>query len=88
MKTQVMTFKINKSYEHWEKNFDSHREIQAAAGMTPLYRGRSEDDPQKVCIVVQVADEAKSAKFMEENVEAILESGHVMDSTEVSVYLG
>ena len=23
MKTQVMTFKINKSYEHWEKNFDS-----------------------------------------------------------------
>ena len=30
-----MTFKINKSYEHWEKNFDSHREIQAAAGMTP-----------------------------------------------------
>ncbi|MDG2299577.1 MAG: DUF3764 family protein [Planktomarina sp.] len=88
MKTQVMTFKINKSYEHWEKNFDSHREIQAAAGMTPLYRGRSEDDPQKVCIVVQVADEAKSTKFMEENVEAILESGHVMDSTEVSVYLG
>ena len=38
MKTQVMTFKINKSYEQWEKNFDSHSEIKAAAGMTPLYR--------------------------------------------------
>jgi len=38
MKTQVMTFKINKPYEHWEKNFDSHKEAQASAGMTPLYR--------------------------------------------------
>ena len=88
MKTQVMTFKINKPYDHWEKHFDSHREIQAAAGMTPLYRGRSEDDPQKVCIVVQMADEGKAANFMEEHAEDILASGHVMDSTERSVYLG
>ena len=88
MKTQVMTFKINKSYEHWEKNFDSHREIQAAAGMTPLYRGRSEDDPQKVCIVVRMADEEKAANFMEENKDAILESGHILETTERTVYIG
>ena len=87
MKTQVMTFKINKSYEHWEKNFDSHREIQAAAGMTPLYRGRSEDDPQKVCIVVRMADEEKAANFMEENKDAILESGHILETTERTVYI-
>ena len=85
MKTQVMTFKINKSYEHWEKNFDSHREIQAAAGMTPLYRGRSEDDPQKVCIVVRMADEEKAANFMEENKDAILESGAPGVSTNFGV---
>ena len=88
MKTQVMTFKINKSYEHWEKNFDSHREIQATAGMTPLYRGRSEDDPQKVCIVVRMADEEKAANFMEENKDAILESGHILETTERTVYIG
>ena len=81
-------FKINKSYEHWEKNFDSHREIQAAAGMTPLYRGRSEDDPQKVCIVVRMADEEKAANFMEENKDAILESGHILETTERTVYIG
>ena len=45
--------------------------------MTPLYRGRSEDDPQKVCIVVRMADEEKAANFMEENKDAILESGHI-----------
>ena len=88
MKTQVMTFKINKPYDHLEKNFDNHREIQAAAGMTPLYRGRSEDDPQKVCIVVHIYDEGKAANFMEENKDAISESGHILESTERSIYLG
>tara|TARA_X000001036_G_C20438980_1_gene708483 strand:+ start:429 stop:566 length:138 start_codon:yes stop_codon:yes gene_type:complete len=45
MKTQVMTFKINKPYEHWEKNFDNHK-------------------------------------------EDILESGHMLETTEQSIYLG
>ena len=40
MKTQVMTFKIRTTYQYWEKRFDSHRDTQAAAGTTPLYRGR------------------------------------------------
>ena len=88
MKTQVMTFKINKPYDHLEKNFDNHREIQAAAGMTRLYRGRSEDDLQKVCIVVRISDEEKAANFMEENKYAISESGHILESTERSIYLG
>ena len=66
-----MNFKINKPYDHWGKNFDNHREIQAAAGMTPLYRGCSEDDPQKVCIVVRISDEGKAANFVEENKDAI-----------------
>ena len=82
-----MTFKINKPYEHWKKNFESHKEIQADAGMTPLYRGLSEDDPQKVCIVVRMADEQKAATFMEEHKEGILKSGHVLETTERSVYL-
>ena len=54
MKTQVMTFRISNSFEEWAKNFDSHLEIQKAAGMTPLFRGPHEDDPQKVCIVFRL----------------------------------
>ena len=56
--------------------------------MTPLYRGRSEDDPQKVCIVVRMADEEKAANFMEENKDAILESGHILETAERTVYIG
>ena len=33
MKTQVMTFKINNSFAEWARNFDSHAEMQKAAGI-------------------------------------------------------
>lgn len=61
MKMQVTTFRISTTYDQWVKNFASHREMQTAAGMTPLFRGPHEDDPQKVCIVLQVEDDAKAA---------------------------
>jgi hypothetical protein len=64
------------------KKFDNHREVQSAAGMTPLYRGRSEDDPQKVYTIVRIADEEKAAKFMDENKDTILESGQILETTE------
>ena len=49
MKTQLMTFNISNKFEEWSENFDSYREPQAAAVMTPLFRGPQEDNPQKVC---------------------------------------
>ncbi|MBT4385238.1 MAG: DUF3764 family protein [Betaproteobacteria bacterium] len=87
MKTQVTTFRISNTFDEWVKNFDSHREMQAAAGMTPLFRGPHEDDPQKVCIVLQVEDDAKAAQFMQDNEASILASGHLLETTESNTYL-
>ena len=87
MKTQVTTFRISNTFGEWVKNFDSHREIQAAAGMTPLFRGPHEDDPQKVCIVLQVEDDVKAAQFMQDNEASILASGHLLETTESNTYL-
>ena len=87
MKTQVMTFNISNTFEEWANNFDSHREIQAAAGITPLFRGPNENDPQKVCVVLQIDDEEKVGAFMAENETAILESGHLLETTESNTYL-
>ena len=87
MKTQVMTFRISNSFEEWVKNFDSYLEIQKAAGMTPLFRGPHENDPQKVCIVIQIEDDEKADKFMQENEAEILKSGHILETTEVNKYL-
>ena len=87
MKTQVTTFRISNTVDDWVKNFDSHREMQAAAGMTPLFRGPHEDDPQKVCIVLQVEDDVKAAQFMQDNEASILASGHLLETTESNTYL-
>jgi len=87
MKTQVTTFRISNNFDEWVKNFDSHREMQAAAGMTPLFRGPHEDDPQKVCIVLQVEDDVKAAQFMQDNEASILASGHLLETTESNTYL-
>ena len=46
-----------------------------------------EDDPQKVCVVIQVEDDAKVAAFMAENEASILESGHLLHTTESNTYL-
>ena len=87
MKTQVMTFRISNRFEEWAKHFDSHLEIQKAAGMKPLFRGPHEDDPQQVCIVIQIDDDAKADAFMQEHEAEILESGHILETTEVNKYL-
>ena len=87
MKTQVTTFRISNTFDEWVKNFDSHLEIQVSAGMTPLYRVPHEDDPHKVCIVLQVEDDVKAAQFMQDNETSILASGHLLETTESNTYL-
>ena len=87
MKTQVMTFKISNSFEEWARHFDSHAEMQKVAGMTPIFRGPHEDDPQKVCIVIQINDDAKAGAFIQEYEAEILGSGHILETTEVNKYL-
>jgi hypothetical protein len=87
MKTQVMTFKISNSFTEWVRHFGSHAVKQKAAGMTPIFRGPHEDDPQKVCIVIQINDDAKADAFMQEHEAEILESGHILETTEVNIYL-
>ena len=87
MKTQVTTFKISNSFTEWARHFDSHAEKQKAAEMSPIFRGPHEDDPQKVCIVIQINDDEKADAFMQEYEVEILESGHILETTEVNIYL-
>ena len=82
-----MTFQISNTFSEWAENFDSHRELQAAAGMTPLFWGPQKNDPQKVCVFIQVGDGSKVAAFMAENAVAILESSHLLETTESKTYL-
>ena len=82
-----MTFRISNTLNELMNHFEFHREMQVAAGITPLFRGPHEDDPQKVCIVMQIEDDSKLEVFMAENEASILESGHLLETTESNTYL-
>ena len=66
--TSVFTFKIESSFEEWVAIFDSaeanrrHSEFD----ITPLFRGVSKEDPQKI-IVIHQAPEGNVQKFVEAN---------------------
>ena len=82
-----MIFKISNTFEEWVQHFESHSEMQKAAKITPLFRGPHEEDPQTVCTVMQIEDNSKLEAFMAENKAAILESGHLLETTESNTYL-
>ena len=53
--TSVFTFKVESTFDEWAAIFDSkeatrrHREFN----IQPLYRGCSDDDPQKIIVIHQ-----------------------------------
>ena len=87
MKTRILKFNICNTFDEWVTHFESDREIQAAAGITPLFSGPHEDDTQKVYIVMQTEDDSKLEAFKAENEAAILESRHLLETAESNTYL-
>ncbi len=66
--TSVFTFKIDSTFEEWSAIFDSKEAIKKHTefNITPLYRGVSTDDPQKI-IVIHQHPEGNMQKFIEAN---------------------
>ena len=86
METNVVTFSITTSFDEWVKVYDGSIEMAKQAGITSLFRGVDKEDPTKVCVVMQ-AQPGVIDSFMASNAEMIASSGHVLESTAVSVYL-
>ena len=86
METNVVTFSITTSFDEWVKVYDGSIEMARQAGITSLFRGVDKEDPTKVCVVMQ-AQPGVIDSFMASNAEMIASSGHVLESTAVSVYL-
>ena len=78
--TSVFTFKIESTFDEWAAIFDSaeadkrHTEFE----IKPLFRGVSNEDPQKV-IVIHQAPEGNIQKFVEANGEWM--ASHRVDLT-------
>ena len=86
METTVINFDITSSFEDWANAFDKSLPAQKEFGLESLYRGHEKDDPTK-CVVIISASEGALDKFMEANAEMVAASGHVMESTVLTIYM-
>ena len=86
VETHVLTFTISKPFAEWVKTYDASKPLMKLAGITPLYRGVSKDDPTQVCAVMQAKAGVMEA-FIADNADLIAASGHVLESTVSQVFV-
>ncbi len=80
-----IVFKISNSFDDWAKAFDADLPNQEAAGITPIFRGVSADDPSIVMAILE-AEPGVLADHMKNNPN-VEESGHIIGSEEFSNWL-
>ncbi len=85
MPTVIMKAKLEKTYEHWVKVFDDHKPVREAAGFKDIYRGHLMDDANTVQAVIYTPSMETLDQFMKDEAEAMSESGHIAESTEITV---
>jgi hypothetical protein len=87
METSVITFTIATTFDEWAKAYDGSLDLQRQAGITSLFRGAHKDDPT-TCVAILQAAPGKLNEFMAANAEMVAKSGHVLESTVITTYLG
>ena len=87
METTIFTFQLNVPFAQWAALFDSQEmaNMHDANGVTPLYRGVSTDDPSKVVVIHQAAP-GVAVKLFNDNKEAIANTGHIIESTQIMAF--
>ena len=80
----LLKFKINNSFSEWEQAFYASQPMARKAGLIELFHGKSEEDPQTVNVLIHIHYKEAMDKFIQEAVEDISESGHIIESTEVT----
>ena len=87
METTIFTFQLNVPFAQWAALFDSQEmaNMHEANGVTPLYRGVSTDDPSKVVVIHQAAP-GVAVKLFNDNKEAIANTGHIIESTQIMTF--
>ena len=66
--------------------FHDAKPAARTAGVFALYHGYEADNPKKCIVVVRAPSGEVLDQFFEENSEAVAASGHILESTEVTIY--
>jgi len=85
MPTIILNAELETTYESWVANFDAHQPERNQFGIKDIYRGHPLNNPNQIYVVLWVPSMEKMDSFMEKNAEHIKNSGHNLDSTEITV---
>ena len=86
METTIFTFKLSIPFVQWLKlSTEDMSNMHEANGVKPLYRGVSTDGSGTVVVIHQAAP-GVAVKLFEDNKDAIANTGHVIDSTQIMTF--
>jgi len=81
----LIKFKINNDFSEWEQVFYGGQPMARKAGIIELFHGMTEDDPQTCFVLAHVPSKEAMDKFFENAEEELVKSGHILESTEVTM---
>ena len=80
-----MNAELETDYEAWAANYDDHKSARVAAGIRDIYRGSVLDKPDNIRVVMWVPSMEVMESFIDEHKDHIENSGHKLDTTEVTL---
>ena len=81
----LIKFKISNDFNEWEQHFYAAQPMARQAGIIELFHGMANDDPQTCFVLCHVPSKSAMDKFFEEAGEEVAKSGHILESTEVTM---
>ena len=82
----VINFDISNSFSEWETSFYATQPKARENGIYELFHGYDPENPQKLVVMLRAPSEEAMNKFMQDNGEAVAKSGHVLESTKITIY--
>ena len=81
----LIRFRINNDFFEWEQAFYTAQPMARNAGIIELFHGRTDEDPQVYIVQAQVSSKEAMDEFFANAKDAVAASGHVLESTEVTM---
>ena len=81
----LIRFRINNDFFEWEQAFYSAQPMARNAGIIELFHGRTDEDPQVCIVLAKVSSKEAMDEFFANAKDAVAASGHILESTEVTM---
>ena len=81
----LIKFKINNNFSEWGQAFYGAQPMARKPGLIELFHGVSNDDPRTCFVLMHVPSKGAMDAFFAEAGENVAASGHILESTEITM---